>query len=136
MKFLLFVVYLLIFKRPSILLATTYIKKISNKQFESYLTDRKQFVLIINFNSDVSTVTFGVPQVSVLEPLLFFIYINDINLAIKHCQVHHFAEDTDLLNINKSPNCLNILINIDPIKYLHMSQKQKWFSKKNYGLGK
>ena len=111
------------------------IRGISNKEFESYLTDRKHSVSINGLNSDISAVTFGVPQGSVLEPLLFFIYINDLNHAIKHCLVHHFDDDTDLLNINKSPKFLDELINIDPIKYLQMSQKQKWFSKnKNYKL--
>ena len=37
----------------------------------------------------------------------------DLNLAIKHCQIHHFADDTDLLNIYKSPKRLNKPINID-----------------------
>ena len=108
---------------------------ISNKQFESYLTDRKQSVSINGFNSDISAVIFGVPQGSVLELLLFFIYINEHTLAINHYQAHHFADDTNLLNINKSPKRLNKLINIDSIKYFQMSQKQKWFSKKKkYGL--
>ena len=50
---------------------------------------------------------------SILGPLLFLIYINDFNLAVKYCKVHHFADDTDLLNINKSPQKLNKLINAD-----------------------
>ena len=108
---------------------------ISNKQFESYLTDRKQSVSINGFNSDISTVIFGDPQGSVLELLLLFVSRNDLTLAIKQCQVHHFADDTNLLNINKSPKRLNKLINIDSIKYLQMSQKPKWFSKKKkYGF--
>ena len=43
----------------------------------------------------------------------FMIYINDLNLAIKYCKVHHFADDTNLLNINKSPQKLNKIINAD-----------------------
>ena len=83
----------------------------ANKWFESYLSERKQFVSVNGFDSDMSTITYGVPLESVLGPLLFLIYINSLNLAIKYCKVHHFADDTILVNINKSPQKLNKLIN-------------------------
>ena len=87
-----------------------------NKWFESYLANRKQFV---------SSITCGVPQGSILGPLLFLQYINDLHVAIKHCKVHHFADDTNLLIINKSLKRLNKLLNIDPKNFTNWLNANK-----------
>ena len=52
-------------------------------------------------------VNFGVPQGSVLGPLVFLIYINDLDKAIQYCKVHHFADDKNLFHKNKSVKNVN-----------------------------
>ena len=67
--------------------------------FKSYLTDILQFVSILGFDSDKLSIKHGVPQGSVLGPLLFIIYINDLYKAILNSETYLFADDTNLLNI-------------------------------------
>ena len=72
------------------------VRGVTNSWFKSYLTDRTQYTTVKQKRSDNALITHGVPQGSVLGPLLFIIYINDLNKAIQHSQTHHFADDTIL----------------------------------------
>ena len=81
--------------------------------FRSYLKDRKQIVSILGFESNQRILSHGVPQGSVLGPLLFLLYINDFHRAIKSSTVFHFADDTNLLLIGDSVKTIEKQLNID-----------------------
>ena len=68
----------------------------------SLLSNKKQFVTINGFDSETQSFQCGVPQGSVLGPLLFLIYINDLHYAIKFSQSFHFADNTCLVNIQNT----------------------------------
>ena len=89
------------------------IRGTANNWFSSYLKNRSQYVSVLGFDSETKPISHGVPQGSVLGPLLFIIYINDLHLAIKHSKVYHFADDTNFLNISDSPKRMQKLINAD-----------------------
>ena len=69
------------------------------------------------YESGLAAIDCGVSQGSLLGPLLFLLYINDLNQAIKFCKVHHFADDTNLLHLSNSIKKLNKLVNAD-LKHL------------------
>ena len=64
--------------------------------FKSYLSDRQQFVAINNVNSDTKPISCGVPQGSILGPLLFIIYVNDLHVASNTFHTISYADDTSL----------------------------------------
>ena len=78
------------------------IRGVTNKWFSSYLSNRYQRVSFNGVSSQRLPITRGVPQGSILGPLLFLIYINDMNLAVEHSTIYHFADDTNLLYSCKS----------------------------------
>lgn len=69
----------------------------SLKFFASYLSSRKQKVVIDNHHSSYSDLTCGVPQGSVLGPILFSLYVNDLPLAIQNSTILMYADDTAII---------------------------------------
>ena len=69
--------------------------------FRSYLSNRQQFVDFDGTVSDVCTLSTVVPQGSILGPLLFIIYMNDIHIASKQFNFILYADDTNMI----SPMC-------------------------------
>lgn len=109
--------------------------------FQSYLSNRKQYVTIHDSTSDYRDVTIGVPQGSTLGPLLFIIYINDLCNCLLYLDALHFADDTTLFIggsnlrlIETMTNddltrltdwlCVNRLsLNLDKTKYMLMTKR-------------
>ncbi|VEN61176.1 unnamed protein product [Callosobruchus maculatus] len=74
----------------------------SRELISSYLEDRNQYVSLNNKNSEVGIIKKGVPQGSVLGPLLFILYVFDMNGFVEGCKMHQFADDTQIyINFQK-----------------------------------
>lgn len=104
--------------------------------FKSYLTNRKLFVHIEGKKSHFYELQFGVPQGSVLGPLLFLIYINDIINSSSKLDFSMFADDTALIvktdtanyeqtidteiqNVSNWFEANKLLLNVDKTKYIY-----------------
>ena len=72
--------------------------------FRSYLTGRSQRVLANNVRSSSQCITQGVPQGSVLGPLFYILYANDIVNTVKYCKLALYADDTVLYTASANPN--------------------------------
>ena len=83
------------------------IRGLAYQLFCSYLNNRSQFVQCNNASSGFQSITRGVPQGSVLGPILFLIYINDIINASSKFQFIMYADDTNLLLADKDINSLH-----------------------------
>ncbi len=64
---------------------------------QNWLSKRQQRVVIDGFNSEWAPVTSGVPQDSVLGPVLIFIYINEMDVGLNNL-IRKFADDTKIGN--------------------------------------
>ena len=89
------------------------IRGIINDWFRSYLFNRKQFTTVLGQSSKVGQILYGVPQGSVLGPLLFLIYINDLPNSLCYTESFMFADDTALLLSDFKLKTIKKKINID-----------------------
>ena len=69
----------------------------------SYPSNRAQRTLVNNSLSDIKSLNFGVPQGSILGPLLFLIFINDLPQIINHSNLRLYADDTALYCAHENP---------------------------------
>ena len=89
------------------------VRGVANEWFRSYLSDRKQFVFLQGSESEMLDNNNGVPQGSVLGPLLFLIYINDLQNAISDTEAYIFADDTAIATFNKELKQIETKLNKD-----------------------
>ena len=101
------------------------IKETSYNWFKSYLCETLQYTQIKDSESSLKAVSHGVPQGSVLGPLLFILFINDMHTSVKHGKVHHYADDTNLLLKSNSLKKINRQINHDLSLITHWLRANK-----------
>ena len=81
--------------------------------FESYLFNRQQFVSYQGMCSERQSIRCGVPQGSILGPLLFTIVINDITEQVKECRILLYADDTVIYTSDKDSKRIEDLLNTE-----------------------
>ena len=118
------------------------IRGLAQQWLKSYLSNRKQFVSINGSNSGEECITYGVPQGSILGPLLFIIYINDIPEIACFAKFILYADDANIIltgdNIDdlykqlinltttllKWVNCNGLALNLKKTKYMIFSRSR------------
>ena len=103
-------------------LSSFHVNLSSLQWFKAYLTDRTQSICVNGVISEPQPILFGVPQGSVLGPLLFIMYINDLPLSIRHCDIELYAEDTLLYFASNDTNTIEAKMTSDlenVIQWLH-----------------
>ena len=110
--------------------------------FKSYLTNRTQFVSYNGTNSRTLSITTGVPQGSILDPLLCIIHMNDIHNASSKFHAILFADDTNLtstlcsFDVNIDNNCNSLQLSTNINKELKNIQIWLWINKLSLNVKK
>ena len=87
------------------------IKNNNLKWFESYLQPRQQYIKYDKQNTEMANIICGAPQGSILGPLLFLIYVNDLFKSTEILNPIMFADDTNLFFSNKNITTLFKTVN-------------------------
>ena len=98
-------------------LSKKYIKLIKN-----YLSNRKQFISYNCKTTALKDISCGVPQGSILGPLLFLLYVNDLKNASASLNAIMFADDTNLFVSHKNINTLFQIVNAE------LKNLETWFN--------
>lgn len=103
----------------------------------NYLLNRNQRVVYNSKSSNLRYIHLGVPQGSILGPLLFSIYISDFYKVVSHCNIHNYADDTQVyfsfdpdlshLAVEKITNDLNRLVDISAAHNLKLNANKSVF---------
>ena len=80
------------------------VRGVAYEWFSDYLSNRNQHTYLNNVSSETSNITIGVPQGSILGPLLFLLYINDLPKSSNVLSFYQFADDTSIFYSSNNQN--------------------------------
>ena len=104
------------------------IRGLALEWFRNYLSNRKQFVDYNSHNSELKLINTGMPQGSILGPLGFIIYVNDIPNSVPNLSLILYADDTSAFTSHKDISTLNNIMNDGLFKL------NKWFQSNKLSL--
>jgi hypothetical protein len=96
--------------------------------FKSYLSCRQQYCFVNGIPSQYANILCGVPQGSILGPLLFLVYLNDVFTVCKYANIISFADDTNLLF------CHNNLLELSSLANEDLTEVSTWFAANKLSL--